>query len=117
MNIAAAKRWDMEKQVGLTEARGKLSDIVNEVMYQQDTYVISKQGKPAVAVVPVSVWEQWKEDNKPQPRKKLATIIEELRAESADSPAAQMDDDEFMETINKLVYEVRAQMKAEKLQV
>lgn len=32
----------MEKQMTLTEARSKFSEIVNEVMYQGDTYVISK---------------------------------------------------------------------------
>ena len=107
----------MEKQVGLTEARGKLSDIVNEVMYKQDTYVISKMGKPAVAVVPVAVWEEWQEANQPKKREKLAAIIEQIRAENVDSPAAQMDDDELMETINELVYEVREQMQAEKSQI
>lgn len=107
----------MEKQVGLTEARGKFSDIVNEVMYKQDTYVISKQGKPAVAVVPMKVWEQWQETNKSKRREKLAAIIGEIRAESAESTAAQMDDDEFMDTINELIYEVRDQMKADKSQV
>jgi prevent-host-death family protein len=105
----------MEKQVGLTEARGKLSEIINEVMYKQDTYVISKQGKPAVAVVPMKVWQQWQETQKPKKRAKLAAIIEDIRAASANSPAAQMDDDELMETITDLAYEVREQMNAEKL--
>jgi prevent-host-death family protein len=98
----------MEKQIGLTEARGKFSDIVNEVLYQGDTYVISKQGKPAVAVVPLNVLEQWRKQ-----REKVFAVIDRIHLRNADAPAAQMDEEEFMDTINDLVSEVREQMKTE----
>ncbi len=45
--------------IGLTEARRQFTRIVNRVMYQGDAYIIKKQGKPAAAIVPLEVYEQW----------------------------------------------------------
>ncbi|MBI1299609.1 type II toxin-antitoxin system prevent-host-death family antitoxin [bacterium] len=96
----------MEKIIGLTEARSKLSDIVNEVMYERDTYIISKQGKPAVAVVPLEVLARWRQD-----RARLFQVIEEVQAQNQDA-----DPDELMEVILEAQQEVRKQLAAEKLQ-
>jgi prevent-host-death family protein len=96
---------EMEKIIGLTEARNKLSDIVNEVMYGRDTYIISKQGKPAVAVVPLEILERWRQD-----RARLFQVIEEVQAQNRD-----VDPDELMEVILEAQQEVRKQMAAEKL--
>jgi prevent-host-death family protein len=95
----------MEKVIGLTEARSKLSDIVNEVMYERDTYIISKQGKPAVAVVPLEILERWRQD-----RARLFQVIEEVQAQNKD-----VDPDELMEVILEAQHEVRKQLAAEKL--
>ncbi|MGD2145423.1 MAG: type II toxin-antitoxin system prevent-host-death family antitoxin [Anaerolineae bacterium] len=51
----------MEKQLGVTEAREKLSSIVERVQYRGDCYVISRHGRPAAAVVPVEVHENWRQ--------------------------------------------------------
>lgn len=98
----------MEKQMALTEARGKFSEIVNEVMYQGDTYVISKLGKPAVAVVPLSILEQWQKQ-----RKKQFAIMDEIQAQNAESTLSQLDDDSLLEMISDLVHEARSQTKPE----
>lgn len=50
----------MEKELSVTQAREKFSDLVEQVQYQGDTYVISRHGKPAAAVVPIEVYENWK---------------------------------------------------------
>ena len=50
----------MEKELGITEAREKFSDVVEQVQYQGDSYIISRHGKPAAAVVPIKVYEEWK---------------------------------------------------------
>lgn len=50
----------MERGLGITKARETLSDVVEQVQYQGDTYIISRHGKPAVAVVPIKVYENWK---------------------------------------------------------
>lgn len=54
----------MEKELGITEAREKLSDVIEQVQYQGETYIISRRGKPAVAVVPIEVYENWKRQRK-----------------------------------------------------
>ncbi len=43
----------MKKVLGVTKARETLSSIVERVQHQGDTYLISRHGKPAAAVVPV----------------------------------------------------------------
>jgi prevent-host-death family protein len=50
----------MERNLGVTEAREKLSDLIEQVQYQGDTYIINRHGKPAVAVVPIEVYQNWK---------------------------------------------------------
>lgn len=50
--------------MSVTQAREKLSDLVEQVRYQGDTFVISRHGKPAAAVVPIEVYENWKRQQK-----------------------------------------------------
>ena len=50
----------MERNLGVTEAREKLSELVDQVQHQGDAFIISRHGKPAAAVVPVKVYENWK---------------------------------------------------------
>ena len=50
----------MERVLGITKAREEFSTIVEQVQHQGDTYVISRHGKPAAAVVPIQVYEEWK---------------------------------------------------------
>ena len=49
----------MERNLGVTEAREKFAEIVDQVQYQKDTVIINRHGKPAAAVVPVEVYEAW----------------------------------------------------------
>jgi prevent-host-death family protein len=50
----------MERELGITKARETLSDMVERVQFQGDTFIISRHGKPAAAVVPIEVYENWK---------------------------------------------------------
>ena len=50
----------MEKMLGLTQARKEFSIIVDRVQHQGDTFIVSRHGRPAAAVVPVQVYETWK---------------------------------------------------------
>ena len=52
----------MEKTLGVTKARETLSNIIEQVQYRGDAYLISRHGKPAAAVVPVQVYESWKRE-------------------------------------------------------
>mgnify|MGYP002750773104 CR=1 FL=1 len=67
----------MEKELGVTEARKEFSDLVEKVQYQGDAYIISRHGKPAAAVVPVQVYENWR-----QQRKELYRLIRDMQDEA-----------------------------------
>lgn len=69
----------MEKKLGVTEAREKLSDIVDQVQYQGDTYILSRRGKPAAAVVPIEVYKSWREL-----RKAFFDAVREIQTVNAD---------------------------------
>jgi prevent-host-death family protein len=52
----------MEKEMGVTKAREKFGDLVEQVQYQGDTFIINRNGKPAAAIVPIEVYESWKKE-------------------------------------------------------
>ena len=54
----------MERKLGLTEARQNFSELVEGVQYRGNTYIINRHGKPAAAVVPLNVYENWKRQRK-----------------------------------------------------
>ncbi|MCB9139678.1 MAG: hypothetical protein H6642_15155 [Caldilineaceae bacterium] len=53
--------------------------MINDVLYRRDTYVISKQGKPAAAVAPLEVLKQWQAE-----RARLLTVIADVHAQNQD---------------------------------
>ena len=93
----------MERMLGVTQARKLLSTIVDRVQHQGDTYIVSRHGKPAAAVVPVQVYESWKRqreeffelirkaqqraDLEPQEAEQLAA--EAITAIRADTPTTE----------------------------
>lgn len=79
----------MEKEVGVTEARKEFSSLVEEVQYQGDSYIISRHGKPAVAVVPLRVYEHWKRQ-----RDLFFDAVREIQAANKDA-----DPDEVMNNV------------------
>jgi len=79
----------MEKMIGVTKARDEFRRIIDGVQYQGDKYVINRHGKPAVAVVPIQVYENWK-----QQRKRLFELISEVQAANPDA-----DPDEVMQDV------------------
>ena len=52
----------MEKRLGISEARKQFATIIDEVKYKGENYVIIRRGEPAAAVVPIEVYEHWKEE-------------------------------------------------------
>lgn len=70
----------MERNLGVTEAREKLSEMVDQVQHQGDTFIISRHGKPAAAVVPVKVYESWKRQ-----REELFETIRKIQEANKDA--------------------------------
>ena len=59
------------------------------MQYRGDKYVIKRHGKPAVAVVPVEIYENWKKQ-----RQRLLELIHEVQAANPDA-----DPDEVMQDV------------------
>jgi prevent-host-death family protein len=64
----------MERTIGVTEARDKFRKLMDQVQFQGDKVVIERHGVPAVAVVPIEVYENWK-----QQRQRLFELIREVQ--------------------------------------
>jgi prevent-host-death family protein len=75
----------MEKELGITKAREQFSTIVEQVQYQGDSYVISRHGKPAVAIVPIEVYETWKRQ-----RQALFEAIRQVQDANRDADPEQV---------------------------
>jgi prevent-host-death family protein len=75
----------MERKLGVTEAREKFRDIVDQVQYRGDTYVISKHGKPAAAVIPMEVYENWKKE-----RQAFFNAVREIQSVNTDVDPEQV---------------------------
>jgi prevent-host-death family protein len=54
----------MDKNIGIAEARTTLRELVDQVQMKGESFIISRNGKPAAAVVPVQVYESWKRERK-----------------------------------------------------
>lgn len=66
---------EMEKELGITEARKQLAHIVDGVKYEGDNYVIVRHGQPAAAIVPIEVYRQWRRE-----RQELFDVIRRIQA-------------------------------------
>ena len=49
--------YNMKEIVTLTEAKAKLSEIINRVIIRKDTIAITRKGKPAVVLLPIEEYE------------------------------------------------------------
>ena len=73
----------MEKTLSLSEAKMKLNRLVDQVLSQEDEFVITKNGSPAAVLVPASLYEGWKETHEiqadPEFMKEIRKGIEKLK--------------------------------------
>ena len=93
----------MEKKLNITQARETLRDLVDEVQYQNNKFIILRHGKPAVALVPLAVYESWKSN-----RERLFELVEEMQASSGST-----DPDQIMELVQEAQQAVRAETTPE----
>jgi prevent-host-death family protein len=91
----------LETELGLTKAREQLSTIVESVQYQGDAYIISRHGKPAAALVPIQVYEKWK-----QQRLDFFNLIREFQESSGEN-----DPEEIMREVLEAQQAVRAELR------
>lgn len=51
----------MEKSVGALEIRRNLGKVLRDIHAHGDTYIVERHGEVVAAVVPMQVYEQWKQ--------------------------------------------------------
>ena len=74
----------MDEEIPVTEARSQFSDLVNRVGFGKERIVLTRHGKPLVALVPAETLDQYR----PEPAVPSATAmtLHELRSSGADQP-------------------------------
>ncbi|HEY5573131.1 MAG TPA: type II toxin-antitoxin system prevent-host-death family antitoxin [Anaerolineales bacterium] len=88
----------MERKLGVTKAREKFGEIIDHVQYQGDTFIINRHGRAAAAVVPVEVYENWK-----QQRRMFFDAIRKMQDDNKD-----IDPEEVWEDVLKAQQAVRS---------
>ena len=89
----------MEKQMTITQVRDAIGEVVDEVQYQTTRYIILRHGKPAAAIVPLHVYENWQSN-----RERLFSLIEQMQATAGDA-----DPDEVMQLVLEAQQATRAE--------
>ncbi len=64
----------MTKRINALKARKNLGQLLEEVYYKGDQYVIERAGRPMAAVVPV-----WQLEDRQKRRERFFTMIEEVQ--------------------------------------
>ena len=64
----------MRKRVNAVKARRSLGQILEEVYYRGDQYIIERSGKPMAAVVPVEQYDQWRRE-----REAFFQLVDQIR--------------------------------------
>jgi len=75
----------MEKIVSSTRARDSFSTILDEVQFHGNKYFINRKGKPAAVLVPIDVYESWK-----QSRQQFFDLVRSFQEASGDNDPAEI---------------------------
>lgn len=90
----------MEKVTNSSELRTNLSLVLDEVQFNQDSYVIERKGRPAAVIVPLNVYENWK-----QSRLRFFETVRRIQEANQDA-----DPSEVLEDVLAAQQAVRAEM-------
>lgn len=93
----------MLQQIGITEARNKIGELVDMVRYRGDTVVLVKSGKPAAALVPIEWLERYDKE-----RNAAFQVIAEVRAQNQDISKSEA---ELRALIDESIHAVRRQTR------
>ena len=89
----------MEKSIKSSVLRSKLSPILDEVQFKGDNYIIERNGRPAAVIVPLDIYENWKQN-----RQRFFDTIRQVQEANQDA-----DPDEVMELVLQAQQAVRAE--------
>ena len=94
----------MEKVTNSSDLRSRLSLVLDEVQFNQDSYVIERKGRPAAVIVPLAVYENWKRS-----RERFFETVRRIQEANKDA-----DPDEVMQDVLDAQQAVRAEMAQER---
>jgi prevent-host-death family protein len=103
---------NMPKIVSATEAKAKLSAVMNWVTENQDQVIVESRGKPQVAIIPFDEYQELKALKEQKRREaalvRLQQIAADIQANNQDLTEAEIDqlaDEITRETIDRMVAE------------
>jgi prevent-host-death family protein len=79
---------DVAKKLNALKARQQLGQLLEEVYYQGEQYIIERAGKPMAAVVPVWFIEAWHKR-----REQFFAMVDDVHARNADVPPDMIERD------------------------
>jgi prevent-host-death family protein len=93
----------MEKVTNSSDLRSNLSLVLDDVQFNQDSYVIERKGRPAAVIVPLNVYDNWKRS-----RERFFDMARQIQVANKDA-----DPDEVMRDVLEAQQAVRAEMAQE----
>lgn len=97
--LASQQGAQMEKIIKSSVLRSQLSPILDEVQFNRDNYIIERNGRPAAVIVPLDIYENWKQN-----RQRFFETIRQVQQANQDA-----DPDEVMELVLQAQQAVRSE--------
>lgn len=72
---------DMARTISATEAKAKLSALINWAIENKDEVVVESRGRPKAVIIPYEAYEQFNELREHERRRQLLAQLEELAAQ------------------------------------
>ena len=102
----------MSRTISATEAKAKLSALINWAIKNRDEVIVESHGNPKAVIISYAAYEQFKEFQEQERRKELLAQLETLAAEVqkrnrdlSEEEAEQLADRFTRETIEEMVDE------------
>jgi len=95
----------MEKTIGAFDARRRFGQLLEEVFYRHDCFVVERSGRPMAVVVPVDEYRRWQRLAKTR----LFSLLEQAWERTAAVP-----DDELEKDAAEAIRALREEQRAEK---
>lgn len=76
----------MEKKISALDARKRLGQLLEEVYYQGNQFIVERAGKPMAVVIPIGQYQQWKDR-----RERFFAMVDEARARNAATPPEMIE--------------------------
>ncbi len=77
----------MEKKIGATQARRNIGQLLDDVHYQSDVFIIQRAAKPMAALVPLGQYRQWQLQ-----REQFFALLDQVQERTRQVPTSELED-------------------------